>query len=821
MEVKNVSETPFLFGFAPSGAEPETPSGEFAVVLAEVSESGTPLSTKAEVAGQEPIAPLQLLDSPELRQGIIVLDLGRQGNRADESFVTPGRPIVDLPAQIADSMQGIVEDLVQAVPQFPSPQSLSPQSLSPKELPPEELSPKELTIVGNPKGHPARKDPNSPDSLSQVHSSPAMTEDDHPLQGKFAPVYGGSRKDREVDLVQSITLESGETPIVEKREAVSSDSHQAAVAPIDLASLIQTEQQRSAQVPVGVSPAKGAELPLDAAQLNSFKALSTSFDQLATIKSVREILFSQASPIARLALTNESGLPQSLPLDGGQGTQLGVTLGLTRNVDALAAPLPADALAQISNGPLARQGTQVFPVSLAGNEQPLPRDIPIVPEEEVGDSFDLPFSLGKGATTVGEISAALRIVGITVTEESSLEPLPLGDPLPSRNQIAGPSSSAATLGDGSQPNEVWSMLGDAKGSSKDALPSLSLLGTGKQVDSVRQAVAHTWTALQKEAGVAKTEVASRPNLGSVSSGGGDQRAVGKGLVLTDATHPAQSFNKSVSVQIAESVQRIENRQPAAASSVQASGETIRETGSSTTPSESWSEEGSNLMTTDLVSSEIAPSQDSSSPIPSREGADSRGVEAPSTKRTDGRLSIEGNHSLLEIRSETVRKVAEHIDRLLVTRSKAESVIRMQPEELGSITMVVRNIKNDIEAVVTASDERVRELLHDSRQDLIHSLQQRGHSEIRVSVASEANSADRQSPQRESSSNQDFNQRNNGGSEFGNSSGGQHAPRDQDRQGSQSHRSLAFERERMIKAEDSPLKKSETFRRFQKVIDVAI
>lgn len=742
MEVKNVSETPFLFGFAPSSAEPETPSGEFALVLAEVSESGTPLSTKAEVAGQEPIAPLQILDSPELRQGIIALDLGPQG-RADASFVTPGLPVVDLPEQFADSMQGISAGLLQTVP--------------------ESLSPEEPIIIGNANGQPTSEDPVYPGFLSLIQSSSARAEGGIFLEGQLALINGGSETDPEADLLQNSTLESGETAIAEKHDAVISDAHETTNAPFDLAALVHAEQLRNAPVSADVALAKGAELALEEAERDSFKAPGKSFDQLATTKSVREILFAKASQIERLALTNESGLPQSSPLVGSESIQPEVTLGLVMKSDAPRLP----------------QGTPIYPISLAGNEQAVWKDFSSVFEGQVGGSFDNPASLGKGESTIGEISAALRIVGITVTEESSLEPLVLKDSVPAKNQTPGQSSSAA------------------KGSSTDPSPTASLIGPGKQVDSVRQAVAHTWTALQKEAGVAKTEVASRPKLDSIS------KAVVDPHVVTG------------------SVPGIDHGQTASVPSVHSSADSIAQAGSGTASPQPWSEDGSNLNVTAPFFSETASSQVSASQLAWKELADSKGVEAPSTKRNDGRLSIEGNHSLLEIRSETVRKVAEHIDRLLVTRSKAESVIRMQPEELGSITMVVRNIKNDIEAVVTASDERVRELLQDSRQDLIHSLQQRGHADIRVSVASEANSADRQSSQRESSSNQDLNQRNNGGSEFGNSPGGQHAQRDQDRQGSQSHRSLRFENERLMKGEDSPLKKTETFRRFQKVIDVAI
>ena len=742
MEVKNVSETPFLFGFAPSGTEPETPSGEFAVVLAEVSESGTPLSTKAEVAGKEPIAPLQLLDSPELRQGITALDLGRQGGRTDESLVTPGRSVVDMSQQFTHAMQGISAGLVQSVPESPLPE--------------------ELMIIGNPKGQQTSEDPVYP-SFPHIQSSFARAECGILPQRQLALINGGSETDPEADLLQNITLESGGTPNAEKHDAVISDAHETPVAPFDLATLVHAEQLRNAAVSVDVALARGGDLPLDANQRHSFKAIDTSFDQLATIKSVREILLAKASQIERLALTNQSGLAQSSPLDGAESVHPEVTLGLALKSDA----------------PRLMQETLAYPASFSGNEQAVWKDFSSVFEGQAGYSFNNPASSRNGETMIGEISAALRIVGITVTEESSLEPLVLKDSVPARNQIPGQSSSADT------------------GSSTDPSSTASLIGPGKQVDSVRQAVVHTWAALQKEAGVAKTEVASRPNLDSISK------------VVVDPHG------------VTGSVHGIDHGHTSSVPSVHSNVDSIAPAGSGTASPEPWSEDGSNLNVTAPFSSETASTQVFASQVAWKELADSRGVETPSTKRNDGRLSIEGNHSLLDIRSETVRKVAEHIDRLLVTRSKAESVIRMQPEELGSITMVVRNIKNDIEAVVTASDERVRELLQDSRQDLIHSLQQRGHTEIRVSVASEANSADRQSSQRESSSNQDLNQSNNRGSEFGNSPGGQHAQRDQDRQGSQSHRSLRFENERLMKGEDSPLKKTETFRRFQKVIDVAI
>jgi flagellar hook-length control protein FliK len=348
---------------------------------------------------------------------------------------------------------------------------------------------------------------------------------------------------------------------------------------------------------------------------------------------------------------------------------------------------------------------------------------------------------------------------------------------------------------------------DAEPTERPRATDLNPTHVERPPESVRHAVAYTWAALEKETNSA----AGQKKMSSVPLGTSVRPAQASSHGSTVSGNLRLLEGGVVQVLVNESKFPVQPQAKASAEPLTITSEALSEW----EPTERALAEiapRSESMDTTLLSGMKISAENPGARIDSPEG---------SKKTSDCRLTIKGNHSLMEIRSETVRKVAEHLDRLLVTRSKSESVILMQPEELGSITMVVRNIKNDIEAVVTASDERVRELLHESRQDLIHNLNQKGHSEVRVTVAAETNSAERQPSNRDSSNPQDQSQRSSTSSDFGSNANGQSFSREQEREGSHSNRVFRFEDERIIRTETTPSKKTETFRRFQKVIDVAI
>lgn len=719
MEVKNVSETPFLFGFTASSSGVELPEGEFASVLAGVNEPGTTLSTKAEVVGTEPIAPLQILDLPELGQGDIGYDLVSRTHGVVDSFV-------NAEGDKGVSLSGIEKGL--AAVQIPS----------------------EIHPANDARGF-------------------ASADDSSEVVGTNLAQNPGATGTEEL-LSQEGPLEE---EVLDLRSLISAEIRRSQPTQADISPIVVAFHQH------GVIPHQDSEFtgggPLGEKQ-DSSQILS-----LESLANLRNTALEIASGIQQVGQTFESlrQLLGSAVNEGRNAVEEATSLLSTAN--------------ELSEGlPSLENGVQIIPASV-GSELP-------------------------DKATFLQISEALGIVGISISEETSLE-----SDSPYESSIEGEESSIGhgetTAGSGevsarkllvdvsaatikSDPESVAS----AAGESPTAL-HLDLSSIGRQPDSVKQAVAYTWAALDKEANSAVGQKkVSQISLGtSVSVPGGNSPEPS----LLSSTRRPENGGSQVLLQGANSVSQHQSKVPTESMRGVAPAQIEWDLASETVPAVDSGIHGADASW--LVGMK-AVSEGSATPIASAEA---------SSKVSDGRLTIEGNHSLMEIRSETVRKVAEHLDRLLVTRSKSESVIRMQPEELGSITMVVRNVKSDIEAVVTASDERVRELLHDSRQDLIHNLHQKGHSEVRVTVAAEATSADRQSSNRDSSHQQDQGQRPSFSQEYGSSSNGQSFSREQDRQGSYSNRAFRPEDERSLRAETTPSKKSETFRRFQKVIDVAI
>jgi flagellar hook-length control protein FliK len=88
--------------------------------------------------------------------------------------------------------------------------------------------------------------------------------------------------------------------------------------------------------------------------------------------------------------------------------------------------------------------------------------------------------------------------------------------------------------------------------------------------------------------------------------------------------------------------------------------------------------------------------------------------------------------------EAKAKVIEQIEEIAATRGNGKVTIRLNPDDLGTITLAVRSFGDNVEAKVTASNDNVRQALHTHRADLVQSVESRGLSMNSFTVGSESN-----------------------------------------------------------------------------------
>lgn len=89
------------------------------------------------------------------------------------------------------------------------------------------------------------------------------------------------------------------------------------------------------------------------------------------------------------------------------------------------------------------------------------------------------------------------------------------------------------------------------------------------------------------------------------------------------------------------------------------------------------------------------------------------------------------------RASIVRQVADRLELLTAARPREGVTIRLNPVELGSITLTVRQRGGEVETQVLASHDAVRAALEQSRPQLQHALEVRGLSLGSLEVGSQA------------------------------------------------------------------------------------
>ncbi|MCH7903132.1 MAG: flagellar hook-length control protein FliK [Armatimonadetes bacterium] len=92
-------------------------------------------------------------------------------------------------------------------------------------------------------------------------------------------------------------------------------------------------------------------------------------------------------------------------------------------------------------------------------------------------------------------------------------------------------------------------------------------------------------------------------------------------------------------------------------------------------------------------------------------------------------------------------IIDHIQEIAASQGRGRVVIRLQPEDLGSITVSVRSFGQRVEADIRASNDAVRDALVAHRGDLVQSVESKGLSLDSFNVGQEADGEPQTSDQR--------------------------------------------------------------------------
>lgn len=146
-----------------------------------------------------------------------------------------------------------------------------------------------------------------------------------------------------------------------------------------------------------------------------------------------------------------------------------------------------------------------------------------------------------------------------------------------------------------------------------------------------------------------------------------------------------------------------------------------------------------------ISSESGLGQDSDSDTQSdSQQEDSSGqsqLAAPVTTDLKGTSDVSptnsvSNHQLTTAdRQRVVDTLTKRIEELSVRSVRSEVRVEMQPAELGSVIVNVRKDLAGMTATLTASNETLRQALHESRNDLAGTLADRNVGQVRIEVRS--------------------------------------------------------------------------------------
>ena len=126
------------------------------------------------------------------------------------------------------------------------------------------------------------------------------------------------------------------------------------------------------------------------------------------------------------------------------------------------------------------------------------------------------------------------------------------------------------------------------------------------------------------------------------------------------------------------------------------------------------------------SNESEPSTPEVAPVVS--APTSRPVHAEVSKKVENSLGLTSAE-----RKAVVHQLTQKIEQLAVNSVRNEVTVRMEPAELGTVLVQVAKDLNGMTASLSASDDRVRKTLHESRNELAATLTAKAHAPVRVEV----------------------------------------------------------------------------------------
>lgn len=138
-------------------------------------------------------------------------------------------------------------------------------------------------------------------------------------------------------------------------------------------------------------------------------------------------------------------------------------------------------------------------------------------------------------------------------------------------------------------------------------------------------------------------------------------------------------------------------------------------GQSTSSDDSKKDDSKSLTSTENVISASAPTATST-------------VEAPKAETKVGHLDSANRQKIVD-------SVSQKIDELSVRSVRNEVRVEMMPAEMGTVIVNVRKSLDGLTATLSATNEPLRQALHDSRNDLAGALADRNVGQIRVEVRS--------------------------------------------------------------------------------------
>lgn len=126
------------------------------------------------------------------------------------------------------------------------------------------------------------------------------------------------------------------------------------------------------------------------------------------------------------------------------------------------------------------------------------------------------------------------------------------------------------------------------------------------------------------------------------------------------------------------------------------------------------------------------------PAPSPQAPEAASTPAVSAPAVSASSSVPSTaHLSVSDRIAVVKQVANRIEMMVAAKPQSAVTVRLQPQGLGDVTVVVKNLGRAIEATLSASNESVHAALSDSKDALSQAVAAKGYNLVGVHVATQA------------------------------------------------------------------------------------